>query len=271
MADKKITVHMLVKNEDRFVWYSLASVLPYADRVLICDSGSSDETYRILKSFSDPKISLKREKAETAQDVSRLRQSQLEKTGGGFIWLVDGDEVYPGETASEIRKIVKMKGRTTEGIVVGRYDLLGDIYHYQDDSAGFYSLFGKKGHFALRLINTDILSGLHIAGKYPLEGYYDKTDTEITRHPPEKFIFTKGHLFHAMYLKRSSMKDDPVFNRNKYKIEKGLELKRQFIPEIFYKKEKPAMVAEVLGERGMVYEFMAAFLTPLKKIKRKLA
>ena len=150
MSKKNITVHTIVKNEDKFIWYSLSSVLPYADRCLIYDTGSTDLTYKILKTINDPKIVLERRKIVSREDISLLRQEQLEKTSGGFIWLVDGDEVYPEKTAREIREMVDSVGDRLEGIVVGRYDLLGDVFHYQDNSAGYYRLFGRKGHFACR-------------------------------------------------------------------------------------------------------------------------
>lgn len=47
---KKITVsvHALIKNESRFAWYSIMSVMPYMDKVMIRDTGSTDSTPQII-------------------------------------------------------------------------------------------------------------------------------------------------------------------------------------------------------------------------------
>ena len=269
MPKNKITVHTIVKNEDRFIWYSLSSVLPFADIVLVCDTGSTDLTYQTLKTFDNPKIILERKKIRNREDVTRLRQEQLKSTPEGFIWLVDGDEIYPRTTAQEIRELVdRQSSRQIEGIVVRRHDLLGDVFHYQDDSAGYYRLFGQKGHFALRLINLDQLPGLHLSGTYPLEGYYDRFNQEIIHHDPLKYVFTKGYLFHASYLKRSSDEDSEIYNRHKYKVEKGLPVDSGKIPQVFTLSKRPDFVPLVTVKRNLAYEIEAMFLTPLKKIKR---
>ncbi|KKS47457.1 MAG: Glycosyl transferase family 2 [Candidatus Gottesmanbacteria bacterium GW2011_GWA2_42_18] len=110
MSKNKITVHTIVKNDDRFIWYSLSSILPYADEVFVCDTGSTDQTYKIIKTFDNPKIILESKKSQNREDITRLRQEQLKNTQGGFIWLVDGDEIYPRTTAQEIRELVDRQG-----------------------------------------------------------------------------------------------------------------------------------------------------------------
>jgi len=36
-----ITAHMIVKNEEQWVWYALQSILPYVDKVIVYDTGST--------------------------------------------------------------------------------------------------------------------------------------------------------------------------------------------------------------------------------------
>jgi hypothetical protein len=45
----KIVAHTIVKNEARFVWYAVSSVIEHVDRVLLWDTGSTDGTSEILK------------------------------------------------------------------------------------------------------------------------------------------------------------------------------------------------------------------------------
>lgn len=269
---KDVTVHMVVKNEDRFIWYAISSVLPYVDKIFICDTGSQDSTINILSSFNDKKIVLDKKNVQYLSDIGKIRQFQIEQTATEWIWVVDGDEIYTDGLCQEIGKIIEKKGDELEGIVVRRYDLLGDVYHFQDETAGKYRLFGQSGHFALRLINKKKISGLHIEGIYPYEGYYDYKGEELIYHPSIKYMFTEGHLFHAMYLSRSTLGKnlEETFHRQKFKMEKGNKITgKKSIPEVFFRNH-PKIVPDVLGKRSVDYEIMAEFLTPLKKVKRKI-
>ncbi|MBU1256082.1 hypothetical protein KKA49_00135 [Patescibacteria group bacterium] len=58
MTRIKIIVHCLVKNEERFIWYAIKSVLPFVDKIMVWDTGSTDKTIQIIKSIKSKKISL---------------------------------------------------------------------------------------------------------------------------------------------------------------------------------------------------------------------
>ncbi len=272
MSKSDITAQMVVKNEDIFIRYSITSILPYIDKLLIADTGSTDETLQTISSIKSEKIEIDQIKSNNKIDIGSIRQQQLTKTQTDWIWIIDGDEIYPGSLGKEITRMIKAKGSGLEGIIVQRFDLLGDIYHYQSDEAGFYDLFGRKGHFALRLINKKIIPGLHIEGNYPNEGYYDKDGIELIHHNPEKYVFTDGNLWHAMYLQRSTLGKNlsNTLHRNKYKIETGLHIPdTSALPEVFFK-FNPGSTKDIRQNRGIVYEIIAKIITPLKKIKRKI-
>ena len=52
-----IWANCLIKNEERWVWYALQSVLPYVDKILVWDTGSTDNTVEIIKTIKSNKIS----------------------------------------------------------------------------------------------------------------------------------------------------------------------------------------------------------------------
>lgn len=263
---------MVVKNEDRFIWYAISSVLPYVDRFLIFDTGSTDNTVAIIKSFRERKIVFQQFHISKEEEMAELRNKQIQLTGTDWFWIVDGDEIYPNELCQEILEAIDDKGERLEGIVVGRYDLLGDIYHYQDESVGSYELLRKAGHIVLRLINQKNIAGLHVKGIYPCEGYYDEDGVEIIKHDKNKFSFTKGRLFHAMYLKRSSQGATltNTLHRRKWKIELGNRFSSDFnYPEVFYS-SRPSFLPDVTMQRSFVYEFWAYLVTPVKVLKRKI-
>lgn len=272
MIKADITVHMVVKNEDIFIWHSITSVLPFIDKLLITDTGSTDETLKILSSIRSEKIEIDRIKSNIKSNIGSIRQQQLTKTQTDWIWILDGDEIYPDSLGNEIMRIIQSKGSDLEGIVVGRYDLLGDIYHFQSDGAGIYDLFGQKGHFALRLINKKNIQGLHIEGNYPYEGYYDKDGIELINHNRDKYIFTDGKLWHAMYLQRSTSGKNlsDTLHRNKYKIETGLPIPdTSSLPKVF-SMFNPNAIKKITQERSIFYEMIATIITPLKKLKRNI-
>lgn len=267
-----ITGHMIVKNEDRFIWYAISSVLPYVDKFLIYDTGSTDDTAKIIKGFKSKKIIFKQILVDDVSEIAKLRDNQIKETETDWFWIVDGDEIYSKSLCEEIQNIIKTEGDELEGIVVGRYDLLGDVYHYQDESVGAYDMLGRTGHMALRLINKKNTPGLYVSGNYPYEEYFDKNNTDLIFHSKENFRFTKDKLFHAMYLERSSQGAnlEDTFHRRKYKIETGHKFPEHYkFPEVFFAR-KPSFIPDVTGDRSNIYNLLASLITPIKSLKRKI-
>jgi glycosyltransferase involved in cell wall biosynthesis len=263
-----ITGHMLVKNEDQWVWFAISSVLAYVDHLHIIDTGSTDHTIQIIKSFSSKKIHFEQKLATSPRELSALRQYQLAETHTPWVWIVDGDEIYSDATAKEC--LTAIKSTQYEGLVVRRYDLLGDIYHRQQETVGSYRLFGHTGHLLIRLFNRVKLPGLHYAGDYPLEDLIDTNNNSLQTHDPKLWYTTTNYLYHAMYLKRSSLGGNlgSMFNRSKYKIETGISISSTF-PAVF-SLPRPSYVADPLVSRSLFYNFLATIITPFKQFKRKL-
>lgn len=270
-----VTAHMVVKNEDQWVWFAINSVLPYVDTFLITDTGSTDNTVSIIKSISSDKIIFNQTKVNSRDDVTRVRQSQIDNTKTKWIWLVDGDEIYTDSGAKEI--IVAISSLKYSAVVVRRYDLLGDIYHKQDESIGSYDMFGETGHLLIRLINKDTLKGLSVKGEYPLESYFAGDGKCVNDLDKNDVYITNNYLYHAMYLKRSSLGGNlPMFNRGKYKIETGIEIRSvgvdprvdPSIPSVFHLPSL-SFVPDPLVHRGFRYEILASIITPIKNLKRK--
>ena len=130
-------------------------------------------------------------------------------------------------------------------------------------------MLGQTGHFVTRFVNQAKITGLHYAGDYPREGWYDKEGKSIHERSSANWYMTMEYLYHAMYLKRSSLGGNlPMFNRGKYKIETGIIIQRP-IPNVF-SSVHPANVPDPLKHRSEMYEAIAAVITPLKNLKRRL-
>ena len=261
-----ISVHMIVKNEDSWVWFALNSVLGLADQVFITDTGSSDKTIQVIESIASPKITLSRIQASSPKDLTRARIEQIQRTQTEWFWVLDGDEVYTDRGVQEIAKAVKAN---YHGIAVRRYDLLGDIYHCQRESVGQYQLLGQRGHLVTRLVRKSAFPSLHLVHPYPLEAYVDQEGRVIHSYNQDKWYITSNHLYHAMYLKRSSLGSNlPMFNRNKYKVETGISITTS-PPEIF-SLTRPQFVPDPLSRRTLGYELATSIITPIKDLKRFL-
>jgi glycosyltransferase involved in cell wall biosynthesis len=267
MSKARISGNMIVKNEDQWVWYAITSILPYVDELLVTDTGSTDATLQIIRSIKSPKLKLKSKHIDTAQGITDERNEQLQNSKYDWVWIIDGDEVYPHRTAEECVKAAS--AAQYEGVIVRRYDLLGDIYHRQREDVGSYHLFGQTGHLVTRLVNKGRIKGLHYEGIYPLEGWFDGEGHSTHTRNVRVWYVTSHYLYHAMYLKRSSLGGNlAMFNRSKYKIEKGLLIPDAY-PEVF-EINHPRVVPAQLQMRTLSYELMAALITPLKELKRRL-
>ena len=257
---------MVVKNEDQWIWYAIHSVLPYVDTFLLYDTGSTDNTKKIIDSIKSKKIIHEQHYIKSPLDLTKLRQKQVDQTKTDWFWVIDGDEIYPQRLAEEVVDAVESKKYSI--IAARRYDLLGDVYHRQRESVGQYNLYGHKGHLVTRLINIKKIKGLHLAGDYPNEGYFDKDGISTQKTDIKNVYITKYKLHHTMYLKRSSIQDKKMFNRGKYRIETGIKINTP-LPSIFYK-TPPSLNLKPLKRRGWKYELLASIITPIKNIKRLL-
>lgn len=265
IAKKKIWVHTLVFNEENFIWFAVMSVINFVDKVMIWDSGSTDKTVKIIEELikTNPgKIEFKEIGRVGADGVAAARQGMLEETTGDWILLVDGDEIWPESSIKKVTTEINKEGKDLIGIVVPFYNILGDIYHYQEEKAGQYELLSKKGHLQVRGINRHI-PGLHIKGTYPLEGFYDKDNVIIQKN--RKLRIVDAPYFHCTHLNRSSKRD-----LSKFKFEIGCKFPPEFnYPEIFYK-DYPKIVTSPFKHRSVLYEMKALLRTPLVWLKRRI-
>lgn len=269
----KVTIwgNMIVKNEDQFIWFSIKSVIDYLDKILIWDTGSKDDTVKIIKLLQQeyPKKVIFEEVGDVdVAGLTKKRQQMLDQTKSDWLLLVDGDEVWWKDSLEKTIDIIQ--NEKIYAVVTPIYNLIGDIYHYQEESAGDYKILGRKGHFNIRFINRTI-PGLHLENDYPLEGYYDNQN-RLIQNIEEKLKFIDGPLMHFSHLQRSSLSSDKkmTLHRNKVKYEIGKRFDKDFnFPEALYL-SRPKIISSPWERMKKEYRLKAGFQTPLKKIKRKI-
>lgn len=255
----KITAHCLVKNEENFVWFAINSVIDHVDEVMVWDHGSMDKTVEIIKTIKSLKIKFKQVKGE----VSELRQKMLEETNSDWIFVLDGDEIWPDSVIKNLVFNIKDSISKFEVIIVANRMLVGDIFHYQEEVAGRYKIAKWSGHYNIRAIKKT--SGLHIEGIYPNEAYVTKDGIKVQDlSDAKKLIFFDDRYLHASFLKRSSK------DRKKIKYEIGLDFPLDFFfPEVLFKM-RPEIVPSPWVPMNTGYKLRAIIETPLKKLKRRI-
>lgn len=272
----KIWAHTLVKNEAKFIWYSVMSVINYVDRILLWDNGSNDETLEIIKKILETKVAQEkidfRIIKQNFKNEDDIRQKMLDETKSDWFLVVDGDEIWWDDSISKVIQLIKDEGNSLESIVVPTINLVGDVYHYLEEKAGRYRLAGRVGHMNLRGINRKI-PGLKSFGREWDWGWVDKNNNMIQNRDPKKIRYVKAPYLHATHLSRSGkVRQDLLAYRRKFKIKYELGIpfpKDYFYPEVFFK-PRPNIVPSPWPATSKSYKLRAFFETPLKKIKRRI-
>ncbi len=272
---KRIWGQTIVKNEDRYLWFSIVSVIDYLDKILIWDTDSTDNTIKIineLKKRYPEKIVFEKIGPVDEKKFTQMRQAMLDKTKSDWIFILDGDEVWWENSIKKVVKTIHTDGDKLDLIVTPFYSVVGDIYHYQEKAAGKYNLLGKKGHLNIRAINR-MIPGLYVDQPYGSEGFFDENGNKIQDRARKKLFFLETPYLHFSNISRSShpKADKLVMQRDKkIRYEIGLKFPDNFLyPEVFYK-DIPEIVSSPWVKMKTSFRIKAMIQTPIRKIKRRL-
>lgn len=272
---KKIWAHILVKNEERFIWYSVTSVLQHVDKALIWDTGSTDKTVKIIKALKkkyQDKIVFKEIGDVTIDEFTQIRQQMLNETKCDWFLVVDGDEIWWDESIRKVVDLINKRGDIIESVVVPNINMVGDMYHHLEEKAGLYKLAGRKGHLALRAIRRNI-PGLSSDKPHGTWGWVDEKGNMIQNRDPKGIIYIDAPYIHTTFLQRSgriNQERDVPKRRQKYKYDLGEKLPTDYYyPEAFFRK-KPNLVSSIWKRRSKKYLINSLLQTPAKKLKRRV-
>ena len=113
-----LSVCIITLNEEANIGRTLASVKEIADEIIVVDSGSTDATVTIAKSFGAKVY------AEQWKGFARQKNSSLAKATCDWILSLDADESITPELAASIKKLLK-SGTTPEfaGYMINRRNI----------------------------------------------------------------------------------------------------------------------------------------------------
>jgi len=245
MNQPKVTATWIVKNEDKWIWYSIKSVIKYVDNILVYDTGSTDDTVKIIESIEDPKITLRLKGPVNSKEFVKLRQEQLEEIDSEWFLVIDGDEVYPEDTIKSVINEIDTAPEHIDCIATKFYNCVGDVYHH--NPRGNYKILGNVGNLTIRAIRRSI-EGLHYRGLYSegTEGLLDGKGILIQDRERNIKLLNK-HYFHLHSLCRSStncptMRRDKIKEWHTYHFGVGKPFNENVaLPEVFFAK-RPSMV-----------------------------
>jgi len=271
----EICAHTLVKNEERYIWYTLMSVIDHLDKIMVWDTGSTDKTMQIVEGIRKKypgKIELEKYGDVTAEKYTVLRQKMLDRTKADWFMILDGDEVWWNDSIKKVTEFIKQKGAKYDTIVTPYYNIIGDIYHHQERSAGMYEIGGKKGHLNIRFINRKI-PGLYTTRPHGQHGYFDDRDILIQDRDKKRRIYLNAPYAHFTNVIRSTnlKRDLSVIKRKgKLKYEIGEKNPLDFhYPEVFFL-NRPEGVVNVWKKMNRKFLIKSMVSTIPRKLKRRI-
>ncbi len=110
---ESLSVSMIVKNGERYLKNVLESVKELADEIIIVDSGSTDKTVEIAKSFG-AKVFFRE-----FDNFINQKNYALSLCTKDWVLFLDDDEIVDEQLKEEIKKI-KEKGSKYEGFKINR-------------------------------------------------------------------------------------------------------------------------------------------------------
>ncbi len=113
----KLTLSMIVKNEEKYLEDCLKSVENIADEIVIVDTGSTDKTLEIAE-----KHNAKIFHFDWVNDFSAARNFALSKSSGKWILYMDADERLTGYSIDELKKIISLNEKLGVNCIVNNID-----------------------------------------------------------------------------------------------------------------------------------------------------
>lgn len=142
-----ISLCMIVKNEEKFIEQCLQSVHTFVDEIIVVDTGSTDRTIDICKTF-DAHI----DSFEWNDHFAEARNFSVSKATGDWILWLDADEEVDAKKITILKEHLLQSKATMVLLPVINY--YGDTFPVQDEQAFVYyqpRIF--RNHQGIQFIN----------------------------------------------------------------------------------------------------------------------
>lgn len=126
-TDLLISLCMIVKNEEAVLPSCLQSVHPVVDEMIVVDTGSTDSTPDIARSFGAKVIV-----HPWNDNFAEARNVSLEKAKGQWILVMDADELLTDQSQDKMRETVSATKADALSIVIRNPNPAGELQTYSD-------------------------------------------------------------------------------------------------------------------------------------------
>ena len=104
LSPKSLSVCLIVKNEEKMLAECLNSIQPIADQIIVLDTGSSDGTLEIAKSYNAELYH-----SEWSDDFSAARNESIKYATCDWILWIDADERLTQDSIHTLQKLLKFE------------------------------------------------------------------------------------------------------------------------------------------------------------------
>ena len=214
-----ISLCMIVKNEEDVIARCLNSVKDIVDEIIIIDTGSTDNTKKIVKGFTNKVFDF-----IWINNFSEARNYSFSKATMDYILWVDADDIILEEDRIKLKQL-KQSIDSTVDIVMMKYNVGFDVQGNVNFSYFRERLSRRSGNYLWyepvheylqiggNIINVDICI-THKKNKAPISGRNLTIYEEILSQ--DKELTTRGLYYYARELKDSGRYDDAIKYFNKF-------------------------------------------------------
>ncbi len=272
-----ISICIIVKNEEKYITDFLQSSIKFADEIIVLDTGSTDNTKKIVKSFSKTKL------YETIweDDNAKARNLCISYATCEWIIVLDADEILSIESENNIKNFI-------EDISI-KYP---HDYIFQFKSLNQNPYSPEKEYFKSTLFrNNQNIRYTRVIHDYPtLQGkitnyikchnmtiihnngstykhlsdknlkYIDRMNTEINKNPDsiEKYYYYKHIGDSYLFLKESEKALNFYFKSETLALH--INSNKDFLLELYYR------IKNILIKNEDNYPLLITYLTKIKEI-----
>lgn len=139
----RISLCMIVKDEARNLRRCLESVVGAVDEIIVVDTGSSDDTYKIAGQYGARVYSF-----PWNENFSDARNASLETATGDWILFLDADEELAPESKEVLRRITA--DDTVEGYFIKIINYIGNEGCFEPSPDIIFRLFRNRREYRFR-------------------------------------------------------------------------------------------------------------------------
>lgn len=169
----KLSLCMIVKNEEDVLSRCLKSVKSIVSEIIIVDTGSTDRTPDIAKEFGATTLQY-----EWADDFCAARNFSLDQATGDWVLVLDADEVLIYDSSKQITRL--LTDNQVEGYYIRVVNLLGEPPDLETSDDMVVRLFRNRREYRFEgpiheQVKASICQavGDHALKRMPLTIYHD--------------------------------------------------------------------------------------------------